>query len=418
MFNSITLLGSSSGRNAGDAALIAGIMDGIDDALGKSLLYEIPTIRPSYIRDNYHNKTKSVGMMPWHGSIKMFGLPTYNSIMRTDLSLIFDAILFDRSLYNPLFNYMWSVSKMLSAAKKKGKKMGLYNVGAGPVDTKAGQDILRDLAEDMDFITVRDSASLKLLKDLGVKNPNILLTADAALTVKPSDELRVASIMKSLGFGLNEEILGININAYLDTWVRPKLGTDVKAKRTSMGKERFLSIYSEALNRFLKDTGVPVMFISTQHHDVSVTTELMSLVNVPVKKNIFSNVTYNHYDVKGVMGKLSMLFGMRLHSTILSASALTPTLGLTYQPKVADFFNTLGQGDLSLSFDNFTPEGIYNHLVKGWDNRASIKETLKKMIPVRQRDALIAASLVASLSKGESINHYFENQKVSASLNS
>ncbi len=45
MINSITLLGSSSGRNAGDAALIAGIIDSVDAACGKEVLWEIPTIK-------------------------------------------------------------------------------------------------------------------------------------------------------------------------------------------------------------------------------------------------------------------------------------------------------------------------------------------------------------------------------------
>ena len=65
MIKSITLLGSSSGRNAGDAALIAGIMDSVDRRLGRRVSYEIPTINPRYIRECYDNDTVPVGMMPW-----------------------------------------------------------------------------------------------------------------------------------------------------------------------------------------------------------------------------------------------------------------------------------------------------------------------------------------------------------------
>ena len=200
MINTVTLLGSSSGRNAGDAALIAGIMDAVDSACEKPLIYEIPTIKPAFIRNNYRNRTQPISMMPWDLSVKMFGVPTYKSLMRSDLSLIFDAILFDRSLYNPLFNYMSSLYLMLPKAKKAGKMMGMYNVGTGPVDTQHGQRMLREISEMMDFISVRDESSMKLLKDIGVTNPRMFLAADAALTVAPSDEIRIASIMKALGF--------------------------------------------------------------------------------------------------------------------------------------------------------------------------------------------------------------------------
>lgn len=106
---SITLLGSSSGRNAGDAALVGTIMDSIDLACGERLLYEIPSIKPDFIYRSYKNRVRAIGMWPWNLSIKMLGVPTYRSIMRTDLSLVFDAVLFDRSLYNPAFNYLSSL---------------------------------------------------------------------------------------------------------------------------------------------------------------------------------------------------------------------------------------------------------------------------------------------------------------------
>jgi len=98
--HSVTLLGSSSGRNAGDAAIMSGVMDSVDAAVGSRLLYEIPTIKPEFVRNNYQNDVRPVSMLPWNFSVKMLGLPTYRSVMRTDLSLVFDAVLFDRSLYN------------------------------------------------------------------------------------------------------------------------------------------------------------------------------------------------------------------------------------------------------------------------------------------------------------------------------
>ena len=61
---SITLIGSSSGRNAGDAALMSSIMDAVDAACGEDLRYEIPTIRPSYIRDHYRANARAVPTRP------------------------------------------------------------------------------------------------------------------------------------------------------------------------------------------------------------------------------------------------------------------------------------------------------------------------------------------------------------------
>lgn len=399
MLTSATLLGSSSGRNAGDAALISGIMDAVDRAVGAPLRYEIPTIRPSYIRDHYPNRTVPVSMMPWSGSVKMLGLPTFRSILRTDLTLIFDAILFDRSLYNPLFNFMSSLYLMLPRARRKGKRMGFYNVSAGPVNTPTGRRMLRELAEIMDFITVRDRDSADILRDIGVKNPRIMITADAALNAPASDRTRAEQLLREVGLSAEGDILGININAYLDTWAGPGI--------TPMGREKFLSIYAAALNRVLADIRVPALFVCTQHLDVEVTQDLMRRVRSPEQMAIITNREYNHCDIKAVLGRLALLFGMRLHCMILSSAEHTPIVGLAYQPKNQHYFNTLEQPDACLGFEHFTEDRLYRLLRDGWERRAELRSHLDRVIPVLQKRALKAAELVAALHRGEDLDSVF-----------
>jgi len=418
MISSISLLGSSSGRNAGDAALISGIMDSLDNEFGTRLLYEIPTIKPEFIWQNYQNRVRPISMLPWAGSIKMLGVPTLASLMRTDLSMIFDAILFDRQLFNPLFNYLSTLSLLLPLAKKRGKKLGCFNVGAGPVTTPRGKAMLRDICELMDFITVRDEDSFKILRGIGVKNPHLVVTADAALTVTPSSAARVDEILAAAGMGAQApshqgaattEILGINISAYLDTWVSPD--------RTPMGKERFIKIYSEALSKVLHELKVPALYVCTQYHDVAVTRELMAATKSPAHQALVSNRELSHYDIKGVLGRLGLLFGMRLHAVILASSGFTPVIALPHQPKVNHYLRTLGLEDRAMSFDNFTPQGIAQHILKAWSDRAAIRRQLEAKIPLQQEKSLIAAKLIHALHRGEAIGNALQRLEAGASSN-
>lgn len=404
----VTLLGSSSGRNAGDAALIAGIMDSIDDACASRLLYEIPTIKPSFIRTSYANRTRPIGMLPWNASLKMLGIPTFRSIMRTDLSLVFDAILFDRSLYNPLFNFLSTLALMLPYAKRSGKRMGFFNVSAGPINTPAGRKMLRTVANSMDFITVRDQNSHDLLREIGVTEKPILVTADAALTMRAPPTARTQSILRSLGFSEGEDILGINVSAYLDTWSG--------SSKESMGKEAFLRSYSRALDRVLQELGVPVLFISTQHHDVPLTLELMSRIKAPKHKAHCSNLEYSHYDIRGVLGSMSLLFGMRLHATILASAGLAPVLALPHQPKVSHYFKTIGLDDFVLTFDNYSEDALVRHLLNGWAQRLRIRSILESNIPVSQRKAREAATLVAALAQGHSVESALATFRTQAAI--
>ncbi len=395
----MTLLGSSSGRNAGDAALMSGIMDSCDEACGKKIVYEIPTINPSFVRKTYQNKVKPISMMPWDLSIKMLGLPTYRSVTRTNLSVIFDAILFDRALYNPLFNFLSTLHYLLPKAKKAGAKLAFFDVGIGPIDTRRGSEMLLELSETMDFITVRDEDSYNILKDIGVKNPRMLLAADAALLVKASDEARIDQIIEKLNFSGEKEILAVNINAYLNTWARPK--------RPTIAREHFLNCYAEAIKRIHSETGCSVLLVSTQHHDHEITEALLKKISAVVKKcGHLSNREYNHFEIKGVLNRSSLLFAMRLHSMILASSGYTPIIGLAYQPKIHHYFSTLGLNGFDTGFDNFGADMLYQQLKHGWENRAEIRSRLEERIPALRERAKNAARLVAALNQGKELDSF------------
>jgi len=403
MLNAITILGSSSGRNAGDAALISGIMDPIDEACQSRLLYEIPTIRPAYIRRNYPNRVRPVGMMPWHLSLKMLGWPTYRSIMRSDLSLIFDAILFDRALFNPLFNHLSTLYLMLPFAKARGRKIGMYNVGVGPIDTPLGARMLKTVSDLCDFITVRDKGSLENLQRAGVSNPRIVLTADAAILVKPSAPERALTLIQAAGIDPCGEILALNVSAYLDSWSRPG--------RKPMSTEHFVSVYSSAVNRVLAQIEVPVLFVATQHHDMNLTRALLARISAPRGAGIVSNIDCNHFDIQAVLGQVALLFGMRLHSLILASSSCTPICGLPHQPKVDYYLRTVGLDEFSLSFDNFSEENLSAHLLRSWEARHFIRGRLAERIPLLKERAAVAPRLVAAMHAGRDLDGYLAEIK-------
>lgn len=389
---SITLLGSSSGRNAGDAALIAAIMDGVDRACGRRLRYEIPTIRPDYIRDHYPNNTQPVGMMPWHGALRMLGVPTLRSIRRTDAILIFDACLFDRSLYNPLFNFLSSLYLLLPLAKKRGVPIIGFNVGVGPVHTPAGKRMLKRVTELMDFITVRDKDSYDLLGEVGVENPRIQLAADAALNAPSCDEEEARKIFEKTRVKIDEPKLGINVNRYLDTWA--------SAERESMGKEVFLNVFSKALEIVWKELQVPMVFVTTQHHDIEVTRDLVARLPAEIPTAQIDNRDHNHAKIKGILRHMDLLCGMRLHSLIMASAELTPVVGITYQPKVAYYFRELELPERSLSFDDFSPETLSKLIMDGWRDKGALCSQLESRIPVLKAKAAWSADLMAAFDQG------------------
>lgn len=367
-------------------------MDSIDLACGERLLYEIPTIKPDFVYRAYKNRVRAIGMWPWNLSIKLLGVPTYRSIMRTDLSLVFDAVLFDRSLYNPAFNYLSSLYLLLPHARKAGKRVAWFNVTAGPVTTPMGKRMVRELAEITEFITVRDQSSLDILRELGVQQQNIFVTADAALNTQPASDERVAEIWKTLGFAPGEEVLAINVNKYRDTWAG--------LNRAPTPEDEFIRVYAEACSELSKKLDLPLLFVCTQHHDVPLTKAIIQRINSGKKISLVTNIDYGHEDLKGVLSQVSLLIAMRLHCNILGTSALTPALALQFAPKVKHYYDSLGLPQNCVSFEKFSVSLLVENGLRAWSERHETRKTLERRIPELQRDAHKSGQIVALLRQG------------------
>ena len=159
----ICVIGNYSGRNAGDAALLGGLLEDITSRYD-NVIFKIPTISPDFVREQYADyPVEPVSLMPWNFSLKIFGLPIFKTVLSSDLVLITDAILFDLRLFNPLFNYLSTMSLVLPMAKKRGIPVVLYNVSLGPVSRNAGKVCMRRVLNSSENIIVRDEESLKHL---------------------------------------------------------------------------------------------------------------------------------------------------------------------------------------------------------------------------------------------------------------
>ena len=61
----ICVLGNFSGRNAGDAAILGGLLEDVSSR-HPDTLFAVPTINPGFVRRAYARyRVKPVGLLPW-----------------------------------------------------------------------------------------------------------------------------------------------------------------------------------------------------------------------------------------------------------------------------------------------------------------------------------------------------------------
>ncbi len=385
----ITVLGNFSGRNAGDAAILGCLLQDVA-TLYKDVKFFIPTINTRFVAESYSEfDIKPVSLMPWNFSVKIFGLPVFKTTLKSDLILVTDAILFDRKLYNPLFNYLWTLSILLPKAKAKGIPVVLYNSSLGPVTCPAGEKALCRVIDSADAVILRDKESSELLKKHGIDHPNIREGADCALNATPSDDHRFAEICEAEGLFTNDRpVVGFNVNSYVDAFVR-------KDGKT-FGRENLVELYAETVDKTIKDLDVDVIFIETQHMDMGIANEVLAKIKNSHSVRLVTNKKYSYHDICSVLQRLDLFVGMRTHSLILSSAMGVPPVGIVTYPKNRGYMRTIGLEKNLIEFRDLSIDRYTEIIRTAFENREKIRE---EMIPNVKREKEKARDTAGYLDK-------------------
>jgi L-malate glycosyltransferase len=385
----ITLLGSASGRNAGDAALIRAIVEGVRREI-PGARFEIPTTHPEFIRRSYAaDVAEPVSILPWTGSVKFFGVPAFRSVARTDATLVFDAILFDRALRNPLFNYLWPLAHLLRHARSRGRAVVFYDVGVGPIRSDAGRKLLRKAFAAGDLFTFRDPDSFALARQIGLPDRPALLTADAAFDHAPVPGAAVDAILRALDLPPGLGLVGMNVNAYLDTWAENEPGR--------IDRGRFVEVMAAIADRMIERWERGVVFFVTQHMDLRVTNDVHARMRHASRARVLDNVRRTPEELQGAMGRMELFLGSRLHSLILAASGAVPIVGFAYQVKVTTMLRYLGLAEDALDFSPFELERLWGEIDVRWRRREATAARLRPTIARFRELSAEAARRTAAL---------------------
>ncbi len=379
------MIGNYSGRNVGDAAILGGLLHDITSTYpGRPLRFDIPTISPGFIRRAYAEyPVRPVGLLPWHLSVKILGVPILRCALRAELVLVTDAVLFDYRLYNPLFNYLHTLSWVLPLAARRGVPVVLYNVSLGPVRTEAGRRSLGRVLGSTRKLIVREPLSATLAQELApALRP--LQGADSALSIRPAAPEALHGLTHRLGpLAFDRPILAFNVNRYLDAFVAGK-GKD----RDPQGFQRLVAA---VLDRAILELEVQVMMVETHPGDGAMTQGVLSRMRERGSVTTVDNSFAGYAEMATLLGRADALIGMRTHSLILAALMGTPVAGIVAYPKTRGFLHSIGCPELALDFADVDEESLWDLVRTVWERRSSLTARLRPAIR-REREKAAAAA--------------------------
>ncbi len=229
-----------------------------------------------------------------------------------------------------------------------GKKIMIYSQGIGPINKKSNRIITKFLLNRVEYITVRDEESKKDLLDMGVKDSKIEVTADPVITINKSGKEKGIDILKKHNGALEGN---------------PIIGISFRGKNYNIKMKKLLIDVVESLRSELK---AEVVFIPFHYNEDM---ELMEDLEQELRnKAIFIKDRYDIKEILSVVENLDLLVGVRLHSLIFSAVAGVPMIGISYDPKIDYFMETMGLQSLC-TIDEMTKDKVIDSIKDVLDNK-------------------------------------------------
>lgn len=234
-----------------------------------------------------------------------------------------------------------------------------------------------------DCITARDPRSLAVLNKLNVDGITGL-TADWAWLLPGVEDKEAEALLVSEGVSQNGSLrIGINLRSVLA--IDPEKG----ASRDNFA---YIKAMAKIISDLVIHTDAEVVIFSMNRppasDDPAFARQVFSEIEQPLHNRIHVLAgDYTPGQIKGMISRVSLFIGTRLHPSIFAISSLVPTLTIHDQAKVAALMDFAGLSQWHTQASGLEPAALINKLKELQGKRSEIVEDLKMKVPELQAAA-------------------------------
>ena len=226
------------------------------------------------------------------------------------------SLLQDRTSTRSLLYYLM----VIRWAKKLGKPVMLYANGIGPVTKPENRKKVKQTVELANVVTLRDRASAQELRDMGVKHPELHITADPVFNLVPAGADRGRELLTKAGLPAGRKFAAVSV-------------------RDWPAAQQFPQQAARLCDHLHRTYGLETVFLLMQPAaDRETTEQVRRAMESP---SYLLDVPATPSELMAVLGQAELCVAMRLHTLIFAARMAVPTVGLVYDPKVDSYLKEL-----------------------------------------------------------------------------
>ena len=341
--NKLLISGYYGFNNIGDESILRAVVDNLKEKL-EEIEITVLSQDPTSTQEKY-----GVGAVDRKSVFAVIRAIKQCDILISGGGSLLQDVTSKRSIFYYLF-IMW-------VAHIFGKKVVIYSQGIGPINSSMNRKITGMTLKKADGIVVRDDSSKELLVEIGIPSDRVIVTADPVLRIKPASLETGKRILELEGFVKNPDKITV--------------GFAIRERKLD---SNFMDQLCISISRLMEEHQVQIVLIPFHYsEDMGVIDEIERRLG----KNI--SVVRHKYltdEMLSIIGNMDFLVGVRLHALIHAAIMQVPMIGISYDPKINSFLNSIGLRAMCSIYD-FDHEYFMEEFEKTWQNKVAIQAKVR-----------------------------------------
>jgi len=410
ILNAVTL-------NAGDAAILYGLMSAVEEAAGAPVEFLISEGSPVVARRLHPNISffhrfgeggarsprllrsliKRIRRLRMAAGLRIMGLapglgrwllpPSQQEWM--DLVRTCDvAISTGGTYFTGHYPLTGKVLEVL-AAHRCGIPVYLYTQSLGPFTRRTAKRQMRQVVEACAGIYLRDEASREALLAIGAPAQRLHVCADAAFTL----------VRSPVADGLRSPRLRIAIS--VRTW------RHFQGLSAAVGSQRYVDALRSVIHKLVAD-GHEITFLSTcqgvpeyDYDDAQMARDIVMGLGVDAARVTVDDAFRQPQAIIAAYESFDLLIATRMHAAIMGMIAGTPVVGIAYETKTTHLFAKLGMSELTTPIEALDGDHLYRQVSDALARRLELQTRLRHHLPALREEALIPArDIIGALRPG------------------
>ena len=220
------------------------------------------------------------------------------------------------------------------------------------------------------------------------------MTADMAFLLKPCSPQQARSVLQLEGIGDTRPLVGMSVSRLHGHTLEggPKCPT----------YGEFVNIMAAMADGIVEKLGADVVLVSHTTgpgttRDDRVSAEEVRKASKNADRIHFVRGDYSPGELKGLIGRMQLFVGLRMHSNIAALSMCVPTITIAYGPKAPGIMSLSGQADRTIDLHELSENRLFSMIESAWRDRQKIRTELESTMPRIKELSMQNIEIIAEL---------------------